>query len=303
VRAEKWPFGCVPEPAKPYGSCMSGELVRQRVATVVRKLVIGENVTTPVATWDPDDPNPIAADSPVRIVHEDPSMFVGGVRALLFQTLHPVAMRGVAEHSNYEFDPLGRLQRTASFLGRTTYGTGAEANDAINTVRAIHSRVVGTMPDGTPYRADDPRLLGWVHATEVDSFLVAHKKYGARKLTPEQCDRYVADMGIIGTALGVDDAPVSQAELAAMLDSYRDELAPSPECRQATRFLFAPALPIGVLPFYGLIFSSAVAMLPRWARSMLLLPVAPGIDPLVLRPAMTAMNQVLRWARVAPQSD
>lgn len=282
---------------------MSTEFVRHRVASVVRKLVVGENVSTPVATWDPDDPNPISEDSPVRVVHADPAMFVGGVRALLFQTLHPVAMRGVAEHSDYEHDPLGRLQRTASFLGRTTYGTGAEANEAINVVRSIHSRVVGTMPDGTLYRADDPRLLGWVHATEVDSFLTGYQRYGASRLTSGECDRYIADMGTIGTALGVDDAPQSRAELAAMLDSYRDELSPSRECRDATRFLFAPTLPIGVLPFYGLIFGSAVAMLPKWARSMLLLPVAPGIDPLVLRPAMTAMTRGLRWAQVAPQAD
>lgn len=287
----------------PYRRVMTAELVRQRIATVVRKLVIGENTTTPVATWDPDDPNPIAEDSPVRVVHEDPAMFVSGVRALLYQTLHPVAMRGVAEHSDYEKDPLGRLQRTASFLGKTTYGTGAEANEAINIVRSIHSRVVGTMPDGTIYRADDPHLLGWVHATEIDSFLTGHQKYGAKRLSSDECDRYIADMGIVATALGVDDAPQSQAELAAMLDSYRHELAPSKECRDATRFLFAPALPIGVLPFYGLIFSSAVAMLPRSARSMLLLPVAPGIDPFVLRPAMTAMMGTLRWAKVAPHSD
>ena len=282
---------------------MTAELVRQRVATVVRKLVIGENTTTPVSIWDPADPNPIAADSPVRVVHADPAMFVGGVRALLFQTLHPVAMRAVAEHSNYEHDPLGRLQRTASFLGQTTYGTGAQANQAIETVRAIHSRVVGTMPDGTIYRADDPRLLGWVHVTEVDSFLTGYQKYGAHRLTSAECDRYIADMGIIGTALGVEDAPQSQAELSAMLDSYRDELAPSQDCRDATRFLFAPALPIGVLPFYGLIFSSAAAMLPRWARSMLLLPVAPGVDPLVLRPATKALSHVLRWAQVAPHAE
>ena len=156
------------------------------------------------------------------------------------------------------------------------------------------------MPDGTIYRADDPRLLGWVHASEIDSFLTAHQKYGGTRLSPHECDRYVADMSIIGSALGVDNAPQSRAELAAVLDSYRSELAPSKECRDATRFLFAPALPIGVLPFYGLIFSSAVAMLPRWARSMLLLPVAPGIDPFVLRPAMTTMMYALRWAQIAP---
>ena len=276
---------------------MTAELVRKRVANVVRKLVVGENAPPPVITWDPDDPNPIPLGSPVRVVHGDPAMFVGGVRALLFQTLHPVVMYGVAEHSDYEHDPLGRLQRTASFLGKTTYGTGAEANQAIQVVRSIHSRVIGTTPNGKIYRADDPRLLGWVHATEVDSFLSAYQKYGEDRLSPEDCDRYIAHMAIIATALGVEDAPESRAELAAMLDSYRDELAPSPECRNATRFLFAPPLPIGVMPFYGLIFSSAVALLPRWARSMLLLPVAPGIEPFVLKPATVALTRTLRWAQ------
>lgn len=281
---------------------MSAELVRHRVASAVRNIVVGQRVLAPATVWNPDDPNPIPHDSPVRIVHSDPAIFVGGVRALLFQTLHPVAMYAVAEHSDYEHDPLGRLQRTASFINQTTFGSGAQANAAIDVVRAIHNKVIGTLPDGTIYRADDPHLLGWIHVTEVDSFLAGHQRYGSRRLTPDECDRYVADMGIIGTSLGVEDAPESRAELAAMIDSYRDELAPSKQCRDATRFLFAPAVPISVLPFYGLIFSSAAAMLPRWARSMLLLPVAPGVDPLVLRPAMSALIAGLRWAMAEPKS-
>lgn len=279
---------------------MSPDFLRRRLSRVVQSLVVGEERPTAPPTWDPDDPNPIALDSPVRTVHADPAMFVGGVRALLFQTLHPVAMHAVAEHSDYEHDPLGRLQRTASFLGSTTFGSGAQANAAIERVRMIHERVVGTLPDGSLYRADDPHLLGWVHVTEVDSFLSGYQRYGARRLSDEEGDRYVADMATIGTALGVEDAPQSRAELAAMIDSYRGELHPTRACRDATRFLFAPPLPIGVLPFYGIIFSSAVALLPRWARAMLLLPVAPGIDPFVLRPATKALTNALRWARVPP---
>ncbi len=277
---------------------MPAEFVRHRVANVVRQLVVGDRAPAAVSTWDADDPNPIALDSPVRSVHADPAMFVGGVRALLFQTLHPTAMYAVAQHSDYEHDPLGRLQRTAAFLGTTTFGSGVEANAAIDRVRAIHRRVVGTLPDGTIYRADDPHLLGWIHVTEIDSFLSGYQRYGATQLSPRDRNRYVADMAVIGTALGVEDAPESCAELAAMIDSYRDVLAPSQECRNATRFLFAPPLPIGVLPFYGLIFSSAVALLPRWARSMLLLPVAPGIDPFILRPATSALTHTLRWAGI-----
>lgn len=281
---------------------MTAKIVRQRVADVVRQLVIGKDEPPRKIAWDESDPNPISQDSPARLVHADPAMFVGGVRALLFQTLHPDAMYAVAEHSDYETDPLGRLQRTARFLGDTMFGTASEANDAVHVVRTVHSRVTGTLPDGRLYRADDPHLLGWVHATEIDSFLSAYQRYGQRRLNKAECDQYVADMSIIGSALGVEDAPRSCAELAAMIDSYRDELRPTRQCRDATRFLFAPPLPIGVLPFYGLIFSSAVALLPRWSRSMLLLPVAPGIDPLVLRPAMTALTKTLRWALV-PEDD
>lgn len=281
---------------------MTADRVRKRITSTVRQLVAGTDDLRRISTWDPDDPSPIALDSPVRTVHADPAMFVGGVRALLFQTLHPVTMYAVAEHSDYQRDPLGRLHRTAGFLAATTYGSGAEANEAIHQVRTIHSGVVGTLPDNTIYRADDPNLLGWVHVTELDSFLAAYQRYGETRLSPEECDRYIADMAVIGEALGVDETPRSRAELAAMLDSYRDELAPSKQCRDATRFLFAPSLPITTLPFYGLIFSSAVALLPRWARAMLLLPVAPGIDPLVLRPATIALTKTLRWARTGPDA-
>ena len=230
-------------------------------------------------------------------------MFIGGVRSLVFQTLHPVAVYAVAQHSAYERDPLGRLQRTAYFLGATVFGSGTDAEKAIERVKKIHSRVKGQMPDGSLYRADDPHLLGWVHATEVDSFLRAYQTYGPTRLTGDQADRYVADMAIVGEALGADELPYSRSELAAVLDMYQAEARPTTECRDATRFLFAPQLPITVLPFYGLIFSAAVGSLPAWARSMLLLPVAPGIDPLVLRPAARTLTHVLRWASPDYRSD
>ena len=110
-------------------------------------------------------------------------MFVGGLRALLLQSLHPLAMAGVAEHSDYRGDPWGRLQRTSTFLAVTTFGTAADAQRAVDKVRGIHRRVHGIAPDGRPYRADDPHLLEWVHIAEVDSFLLAHRLYGASRST------------------------------------------------------------------------------------------------------------------------
>ena len=105
-------------------------------------------------------------------------MFVGGIRALLLQTLHPAAMRAVSDHSGYRGDMWGRLNRTSHFLAVTTFGTAADAQASVDMVRRIHERVVGTMDDGTPYAASDPHLLAWVHLAEVDSFLRAHTVYG-----------------------------------------------------------------------------------------------------------------------------
>ena len=110
-------------------------------------------------------------------------MFVGGIRALLVQSLHPLAMAGVAAHSGYKGDPWGRLQRTSTFLATTTFGTVEHAEELIERVRAIHERVRGTAPDGRPYAASDPHLLRWVHITEVDSFLAAYQRFGAEPLT------------------------------------------------------------------------------------------------------------------------
>jgi len=271
------------------------ELLRRTVASTVHRLFSGGE-ERPFTEPTTDDPGPIPLDSPVREVHRDTSMIVGGVRTLLYQTLHPDAMYGVAEHSNYESDPLGRLHRTAYFLEATVYGSADDAQQAIDVVRAIHSRVTGVLPDGRSYRADDPHLIGWVHATELDSFLTAFQTYGPRRLDEPEVDRYIADMSVIGEALGGRDLPMNRAELCDMLAMYREECVATPECRDTTRFLFAPQLPLPVLAVYPVIFGAATAMLPGWARRMLLLPLAPGVDPLVLRPAAEGLVRTLRWA-------
>ena len=115
-------------------------------------------------------PRWFAEDRPIRRVHADASMFVGGLRALLLQSLHPLAMAGVAEHSNYRDNPWGRLQRTSTFLAETTFGSAVDAQRAVDHVRGIHRRVHGIAADGRPYTATDPHLLEWVHIAEADSF-------------------------------------------------------------------------------------------------------------------------------------
>lgn len=182
-----------------------------------------------------DTPGPrwFGADRPIRTVHGDASMFVGGLSALLLQSLHPLAMAAVAGHSGFRGDPWGRLQRTSTFLAVTTYGTARDAQDAVDRVRAVHERIRGTTAAGEPYRAADPHLLGWVHAAEVDSFLRAHQRFGAHPLDAAGCDAYVRDTARVATALGVLDPPRDRASLTALLAEYRPELRATP--RPSTR--------------------------------------------------------------------
>jgi len=237
-----------------------------------------------------------ADDRPIRIVHADSSMFVGGLRALLLQSLHPLAMAGVAGHSGYRGDPWGRLQRTSYFLAVTTFGRSDDAARTIRRIRAIHERVQGVAPDGRPYAASDPHLLKWVHLAEVDSFLDAHRRYGAPRLSPEQADGYVADTARVAREVGVLDPPASVAQLREQLTAYRPELRGTPEARAAARFLLLrPPLPLAARLPYAVLASAAVASLPVWARWPLRLPYAPLAEATVVRGAGGALVRTLRW--------
>src|SRR5271166_5129431 len=184
-------------------------------------------------------------DRPIRQVHSDSAMFIGAIRALLLQSLHPLAMAAVAEHSDYRGDPWGRLQRTSAFLAVTTYGPAVDAQRAVDHVRGIHQRVRGIAPDGRPYHAADPHLLEWVHIAEVDSFLVAHQRYGAARLDQRDRDGYVADTARIACALGVPNPPRTERELGERIEAYRPELRGTGAARDAAWFLLVtPPLPI-----------------------------------------------------------
>jgi uncharacterized protein (DUF2236 family) len=228
-------------------------------------------------------------------------MFVGGIRALLLQSLHPLAMAAVAGHSGYRGDPWGRLQRTSYFLAVTTFGRASDAEDTIQRIRAIHQQVTGTAPDGRPYAASDPHLLTWVHIAEADSFLRAHSRFGVEPLDQAGRDGYVADMARIGARLGVPDPPRTEAELTDRISQYRAELASTPEARAAARFLLVnPPLPVIARPPYGLLAAAAVSLLPGWARWPLRLPLLPVTEAAVIRPAGRAVVHAIRWATTAP---
>ncbi|WP_245607289.1 oxygenase MpaB family protein [Pseudonocardia spinosispora] len=252
-----------------------------------------------------DSPGPrwFGPDRPIRRVHGDAAMFIGGLRALLLQSLHPLAMAGVAGHSDYRGDPWGRLQRTSTFLAVTTYGTASDAQQAVDHVRAIHTRVNGLSPDGLPYSAGDPHLLKWVHIAEVDSFLRSYQRYGAGHLDQSDRDGYVADTAHVAGALGVIDPPRDEYELRAALADYRPELRGTPAAREAARFLlYRPPLPILARAPYAVIAAGAVALLPPWARSPLRLPYLPLVEDTAVNYACHTLVHGLRWAMHSPRT-
>ena len=279
--------------------------VRTWLAGQVRDRVVGPDARDRRLEFaGPDDDRWFADDAVIRRIHADSAMFVGGLRALLLQSLHPRAMAGVADHSDYRSDPWGRLQRTAQFLAATTFGTSEQAERAVARVAAVHERVVGVTPDGEPYAANDPHLLRWVHLAEIDSFLAAYRRYGAEDLTDAEGDEYVRQTAVVARALGVPAPPESERALADQLRSFRRELRGTPAARDVARYLLwqPPMSPVARAP-YGLLAGGAVALLPRWARRPLHLPWFPVTEAVVVRPAGDAVTRALRWALQPPPAE
>ncbi len=208
-------------------------------------------------------------DSVTWRIHSDPSMMVGGLRALLVQALNPLAMAGVDLYSRFREDLWGRLDRTTEFVMVTTFGDTASAEKTAARVRAIHGRVQGIDNiTGRPYRADDPDLLLWVHAVEVDSFLAAYRHYGGR-LTTADADRYVAEMVRAAELVGLaaEAVPSSVAELDGYLEGVTGLLL-TPAASEGMQVMLAPPLPLAARPLWKLIAAATVAIMPADIRAL-----------------------------------
>jgi uncharacterized protein (DUF2236 family) len=236
-------------------------------------------VSVPARDWTPEE-DLLGFFGPGSVtwrVHADPVFSVGGLRALLLQALHPVAMDGVATNSVFRDDPWPRLVRTAAYVDTLTFGTRSEALRAVRRVRGIHRRLGGDV-DGRAYRVDDPDLLLWVHCCEVDSLLDVARRTGV--VAGADADRYVAEQVTAAVLVGCseDDVPRTAAGLAGYFADIRPALAPTPAARDAVRLVLAPPMPAWVRfltparPAWGSLASLAVATLPRWARRMYSLP-------------------------------
>jgi uncharacterized protein (DUF2236 family) len=249
----------------------SGPALLRPVAAVVRRILSGEadgmTPTNRAIARPPGAPGWFEPTSAAWQVHGSVSTFLGGIRALLLQSLHPLALAGVDGHSSYRDDPFGRLHRTGAFIAATTFGSAEMAQSTVDAIGRLHERVGGTAADGRRYAATDPELLTWVHIALVDSMLDAYQRYGT--FGPLDGDAYVADMAVVGAAMGVPSPPRSASELAAEFDRFAPQLTGSDHVREVRGFVLRPPLSAPALAGYTALARAAENSLPGWARTML----------------------------------
>ncbi|SHN33241.1 oxygenase MpaB family protein [Cryptosporangium aurantiacum] len=238
-------------------------------------------------------------------IHSDPSLAVGGLRALLLQALHPVAMAGVSANSGYRDDPWGRLQRTTEYVAITTFGTAGAAEEAASKIRRLHRRLTAVDPDsGEVYPVDDPSLLLWVHCCEVDSFLSTARRAGVR-LSDADADRYVAEQvrqaRLIGLTPDAIEVPRTSAELDAYFTDVRPLLRATRPAYEGLKLLSAPPMRWWVrwatpaAPSWGALVAMGFGLLPGWAKRLYThLPALPGSEM-----TATASLRTLRAAVLA----
>jgi len=272
--------------------------VRARVESTVLGLVSGGGAPSVDFLNPPGDPGLFGPDAVCWRVHADfTSMMVGGISALLLQMLHPLALAGVVDHSNFRHDLLGRLRRTATFIAGTTYGSRADAERILERVRRVHRTVVGTAPDGRPYSADDPALLTWIHVAEVDSFLRAHLRYVDARVSAADQDRYFDETALVAERLGAREVPRSRAAVAAYYDRVRPDLAVTERTREVAQILFDAPAPTPAARLPGRVFMEAgIDLLPAWAQALAGYQSLAALRGPAASAGVRAIGPVLRWA-------
>lgn len=268
--------------------------LRRRVNRDIRRAV-GLSKEPPPRCNDPEEAY-FALDNVARTIHGDlPPMLVGGLGSLFIQMLHPHTMAGVAQHSRYREDPLGRLLQTANFIGFTTYGTRDQAYASIERVLAVHQAVRGVADDGVTYFANDPHLLAWVHAAETSMFLTAYRRYGARRLSDDDGDRYVKEMAHLAIDLGMVNPPTSVAELEATVQRFRPELRLSPDGAVARDFVIR-GVQRGFIQRSAnwLLVRGSFALMAPWQLELLGVRRRPMTDRLFIHPATALLCRLLR---------
>ena len=271
---------------------------RRAITAAIDRTVRGDPAGLAAYRRGPGDPGLFGPDSVTWAVHADlPAMLIGGVAALMLQSLHPLAMAGVAQHSNFRADPFGRLRRTAAFIAGTTFGATRLVDEQIARVQRVHASVRGVAPDGRAYSADDPDLLTFVHACEARCFLAAHLRYAPRALSVAEQDRYLAEYARVAERLGARAVPDSLDAQRAYFARIEPELAATPEALDAVAFLRRPpaGVPGGVAIGQRLVVAAAAELLPASARTAL------GVDAsaprrVAARAGGHRLAALVRWA-------
>jgi uncharacterized protein (DUF2236 family) len=271
--------------------------IRKAIVLQVRQLVGGTGDDT--IERNRQDTGFFGPESACWKVHGDfASMMVGGITALLVQMLHPGALAGVWDHSDFRRDMAGRLKRTAQFIAGTTYGDRAEAQAFIDRVRTVHARVAGTLPEGAPYSADDPDLLTWVHVAEVSSFLAAYLRYVDPDFPPQAQDAYFREAAEIARLLGAEGVPESRAEIAAYFRAVRPKLRYDHRTREVALALLSQSPPsAAAAPAMSIAFDAAKDLLPDWAADMHGFRLS-APRRAAARFGVRALGRALRWALV-----
>lgn len=241
------------------------------------------------------EPGLFGPQSAIWPVHGDfTSMLCGGISALLLQMLHPLALAGVWDHSNFREDIFGRLRRTSQFISATTYATVPDAEWLIAKVKAIHLRVNGTDRDGSPYAASDPELLTWVHVAECSSFMASHLRYRRIIVTPSRQAQYFIESASIAERLGAVNVPKTPQAVANYLENMRPQLRCDERTLEVARVLMTTRLPGRLTQPAGTIFIKAgIDLLPPWAQEMLGLRLSP-LEQRIVRSSVHAIAAVLR---------
>lgn len=259
-----------------------------------------------VPDWVPklaegNDPGYHLPGSAVWAVHGSMSPIVAGIRTLLMQALHPGALAGVHEHSSFRDDPLIRLANTIRWIFTVTYGSTEAAENASRMVRRLHEAVKGSYTDNLgvqrDYSANDPKLASWIHLAFTDAFLTGHKIWGGA--IPGGPDAYVREWAQAGRLMGVEDPPVTEADVHRQLDRWYEsgELRVDSRVAETVEFIRNPPLNRMLRPGYRVLFAGAVYSLEPRYRQMLGLAV-PRLGPVKL-PVRLATKAVLAVVRLA----
>lgn len=278
--------------------------LQEKLSIRFRKLLSGATDGNPpwlAVVAEGDDIGMFSPSDAPWIIHRDFSTLVGGVRALLMQALHPGSLAGVAQHSRYEQDPLGRLSGTIRWLTITTFGSNQAVQNEAGRVNRMHTRVSGEYQtangETSSYRAADPRLLLWVHIAFMESFLRSHQNYSKAPI-PGGADAYVRLWGESVAPLGLADVPTSETELNLLLDEFSEELIVTDKTRGVIKWIKNAPLPALTKPVYKLLFYSAVASLDPRFRALIGIRSAPLW---LLRPITTSLLSLMRFA-IGPES-